>query len=243
MNKTVFITGASGGIGYACAVRLARDGFDVAACYSADQASAEKLRGEITALGRECEIYRLDLNIPGEAYRVFEAAQSRFGGFYAVVNCAGVALRKLFTDTSDEEFDRLCNVNFKGVYSVCKACVPYMVSRKEGRIINISSMWGVSGASCEAVYSATKAAVIGLTKALARELAPSNIQVNCIAPGAVDTKMNADLTPDEKAAFSEEIPMGRFGTCEEIANAVSFLASPESSYITAQVLTVDGGLT
>ncbi len=243
MNKSVFITGASGGIGYACAVRLARDGFNVAACYSEDTDSAEKLRGEIAALGRECEIYRLDLNRPGDAAAVFEKAQNRFGGFYAVVNCAGTALRKLFTDTSEEEFDRLCNVNFKGVYSVCRACVPYMVRHKEGKIINISSMWGVSGASCEAVYSATKAAVIGLTKALARELAPSNIQVNCVAPGAVDTKMNADLTPDEKAAFSQEIPMGRFGTTEEIANAVSFLASEESSYITAQVITADGGLT
>ena len=118
-----------------------------------------------------------------------------------------------------------------------------MVNQKEGKIINISSMWGVCGASCETVYSATKAAVIGLTKALARELAPSNIQVNCIAPGVIDTKMNSILSDDDKKALADEIPMGRFGTPEEIAGVVSFLAGKDSDYVTAQVITVDGGLT
>ena len=118
-----------------------------------------------------------------------------------------------------------------------------MVNEKAGKIINISSMWGVCGASCETVYSATKAAVIGLTKALARELAPSNVQVNCVAPGAIDTKMNNNLSDEDKQAFAAEIPMGRFGTAKEIAGVVSFLASEDSDYVTAQVITADGGLT
>ncbi len=118
-----------------------------------------------------------------------------------------------------------------------------MVSQKSGKIINISSMWGICGASCETVYSATKAAVIGLTKALARELAPSNVQVNCVAPGAIDTKMNNNLTENDKAAFAEEIPMGRFGTAAEIAGVVSFLAGNDSDYVTAQVIAADGGIT
>ena len=243
MKKAVFITGASGGIGYACAARLARDGYDIAACYSSDEAGALRLKDEITALGARCEIYALDFTKPGDAARVFALAEKDFGGFYAAVNCAGVALRKLFTDTTDEEFDRLCDIDFKGVYSICKACIPYMVRMKQGSIVNISSMWGVTGASCEAVYSAVKAAVIGLSKALARELAPSGIRVNCVAPGAVDTKMNSDLTESEKKDFACSVPAGRFGTPEEIANTVAFLVSDESSYITAQVITADGGLT
>ena len=159
-----------------------------------------------------------------------------------LVNNAGVAGQKLFTDTTPEEFDSMTAVNFKGVYNYCRCAVPFMVARKSGKIINISSMWGVSGASCEVIYSATKAAVIGLTKALARELAPSNIQVNCIAPGAIDTKMNNNLTEEEKLAFADEIPMGRFGTAAEIAGIVSFLAGEDSNYVTAQVMVADGGL-
>ena len=160
-----------------------------------------------------------------------------------LVNNAGMAQQKLFTDITEAEFDRINAVNFKSVYNCCKCAVPFMVNQKKGKIINISSMWGVCGASCETVYSATKAAVIGLTKALARELAPSNIQVNCIAPGVIDTKMNSILSPEDKKALADEIPMGRFGTPEEIAGVVSFLAGKDSDYVTAQVITVDGGLT
>ena len=155
----------------------------------------------------------------------------------------GMAQQKLFTDITEEEFDRITAVNFKGVFNCCQCAVPFMVSQKSGKIINISSMWGVCGASCETVYSATKAAVIGLTKALARELAPSNIQVNCVAPGAIETKMNDNLSEEDKRSFADEIPMGRFGRPEEIAGVVSFLAGKDSDYVTAQVITADGGLT
>ena len=174
---------------------------------------------------------------------IFEDAIGYFGGIDVLVNNAGMAQQKLFTDISEEEFDRICAVNFKSVYNCCKFAVPDMVSRKSGKIINVSSMWGISGASCETVYSATKAAVIGFTKALGKELAPSNVQVNCIAPGAIETKMNNTLSAEDKAAFASEIPMGRFGTAAEIAGVVSFLASEDSNYVTAQVITADGGLT
>ncbi len=243
MNKSVFITGASGGIGSAVAIRLAEDGFDVAAAYNSDKQGAEKLKAHIENLGKKCQIYQLDVSDSQEVNRVIEEATKEFGDFFALVNCAGIALQKLFNRTTDEDFEKLCSINFKGVFNTCRACVPTMLKHHKGKIINISSMWGTFGASCEVVYSATKAAVIGLTKALGRELAPSNIQVNCIAPGAISTKMNDILTEEEKEDFAKEIPMERFGLPEEIAGVVSFLASDDSSYTTSQVITVDGGLT
>jgi 3-oxoacyl-[acyl-carrier protein] reductase len=241
--RTAFITGASGGIGSAIALRLAEDGFALACCCHSNKESAERLASELEKMHATYKMYFFDVSDTTETEKIFREASAFFGGFSVLVNCAGIALRKLFTDTSPEEFDRICAVNLKGVYNTCRVAVPEMVRRHEGKIINISSMWGVCGASCEAVYSASKAAVIGFTKALARELAPSNIQVNCIAPGAIDTVMNSDLTDDEKSAFAEEIPMGRFGSPAEIAGVVSFLAGKDSSYITAQVITADGGLT
>ncbi len=243
MIKSAFITGASGGIGSAAAYRLALDGFSLACCYSSDTEGIGALAQRLDSIGADYEIYRLDVSDTEMTEKVFKEAAERFGGFRVLLNCAGIALQKLFTDTSPEEFDRLCAVNLKGIYNTCRAAVPGMVRAKCGKIINISSMWGNYGASCEVVYSATKAGVIGLTKALARELAPSNIQVNCIAPGAIDTKMNDNLSPEDKADFAREIPAGRFGKPEEIAAAVSFLAGEGSDYMTAQVLTIDGGLT
>lgn len=240
-NKCALITGASGGIGRAIAIRLASDGFDIAACYYSDDASAEELSKELESFGDNHRIYKADVSDYARMKAVFEDANEYFGGIDVLVNNAGMAQQKLFTDISEEEFDRICAVNFKSVYNCCKFAVPDMVNRKSGKIINVSSMWGISGASCETVYSATKAAVIGFTKALGKELAPSNIQVNCIAPGAIDTKMNSILSDDDKSAFAEEIPAGRFGTPDEIAGIVSFLAGKDSSYITAQTIVADGG--
>ena len=242
MNNCALITGASGGIGRAIALRLAADGFDIAACWFSDEDGAKQLENELEKLGVKYRFYKADVADYRQIEKIFADAEDYFGGVSVLVNNAGIAQQKLFTDITEEEFDRICAVNFKSVYNCCKFAVPDMVRRKSGKIINISSMWGICGASCETVYSATKAAVIGFTKALAKELAPSNIQVNCIAPGAIDTKMNSILSDEDKSAFAEEIPMGRFGNPDEIAGVVSFLAGKDSSYVTAQVITADGGL-
>lgn len=242
MGKCALITGASGGIGSAIALRLAKDGFDIAACWYSDEAGIRELEKQLSYTGVRYKTYKADVSDYGTIEKVFADATDYFGGVSVLVNNAGIAQQKLFTDISPEDFDKINAVNYKGVFNCCRCAVPFMVNQKKGKIINISSMWGVFGASCETVYSASKAAVIGLTKALARELAPSNVQVNCVAPGAIDTKMNNNLTDEEKKAFSQEIPMGRFGTPEEIAGVVSFLAGKDSDYVTAQVITADGGL-
>ena len=243
MKNCALITGASGGIGSEIALRLAKDGFRIAACYHSDENGILELEKKLMQIGAEYRLYRADVADYEQIKKIFADAAEVFGGVSVLVNNAGIAQQKLFTDITPEEFDRITAINFKGVYNCCHCAVPYMISQKRGKIINISSMWGVCGASCETVYSATKAAVIGLTKSLARELAPSNIQVNCIAPGAIDTKMNNNLSDEDKAAFANEIPMGRFGTAKEIAGVVSFLAGDDSDYVTAQVITADGGLT
>lgn len=243
MKKCALITGASGGIGSAIALRLASDGYSIAACWHSDEEGISALSKKLDGISAEYRLYKADVSDYEKIKEVFADAAEVFGGVSVLVNNAGVAQQKLFTDITQQDFDLITAVNFKGVFNCCQCAVPFMVSRKEGKIINISSMWGVYGASCETVYSATKAAVIGLTKSLARELAPSNIQVNCIAPGAIDTKMNNNLSDEDKKAFADEIPMGRFGTPDEIAGIVSFFASKDSDYVTAQVITADGGLT
>ena len=243
MKECALITGASGGIGSEIAIRLADDGFNIVACYYSDEDGIRELEKKLQKTSADYKIYKADVSDYDRMKEIFADAAEFFGGVSVLVNNAGMAQQKLFTDITETEFDRITAVNFKGVFNCCQCAVPFMVNQKHGKIINISSMWGVYGASCETVYSATKAAVIGLTKALARELAPSNVQVNCIAPGAIDTKMNNNLSDEDKADFAKEIPMGRFGTAKEIAGIVSFLASNDSNYVTAQVITADGGLT
>ena len=174
--------------------------------------------------------------------RVSDEITQRFGRIDVLVNNAGIAQIKLFTDTDENDWNRIMGVNAGGIYNMCRAIVPQMISRKNGRIINMSSMWGISGASCEVIYSASKAAVIGFTKALAKELGPSGITVNCIAPGVIDTEMNAELDDETRKELTDEIPLERFGSPEDVAGAVLFLASDQASYITGQVLGVDGGI-
>ena len=259
MKKCAMITGASGGIGSAIALRLANDGFDIAACWHSDEAGIRELEEKLALTGVRFRTYKADVSDYGTIENVFADATDYFGGVSVLVNNAGIAQQKLFTDISPAEFDRINDINYKGVFNCCRCAVPFMVNRKSGKIINISSMWGVCGASCETVYSASKAAVIGLTKALEKEdglylqegdyitlplQAEGSYQVWVLYdPGAIDTKMNNNLSNEEKEAFSQEIPMGRFGTPEEIAGVVSFLAGKDSDYVTAQVITADGGLT
>ena len=239
MKKTALVTGASGGIGGAAALALAQEGFRVALVYNSSEKAAKQLAAKLNRI-TDAFVCKADVSNREDVDRAFETAAEEFGGVSVLVNCAGISQQKLFTDITQEDFDRMMAVNVKGVFNCCQAALPFMIKNKRGKIINVSSMWGVSGASCEVHYSASKAAVIGLTKALARELAPSNIQVNCIAPGVIDTKMNACFSENELNALKAEIPLGRFGKPEEVASLISFLASEKADYITAQVIGIDG---
>ena len=238
MNKTVLITGASLGIGAACAKRFAKEGYNVVVNYNSSENEAKALEKEFSNM----VAVKADLSKEVEAKALVEETVKRFNKIDVLVNNAGIALEsKLFTDTTRDDWDKIFNTNVFGMFNVTKAAVSHMVHEKSGAIINISSIWGITGASCEVVYSASKGAVNSFTKALSKELAPSNIRVNAIAPGVIDTKMNAFLSNDEKKALEEEIPLGRFGNPSEIASAVYFLASEDSSYITGQIITADGG--
>ena len=167
----------------------------------------------------------------------------KFGSVDILVNNAGIAHQSLFTEINEFDWNNIIDVNLKGVFNCCQAVLPNMIENKCGRIINISSMWGITGASCEVHYSAAKAGVIGLTKALAKEVGPSGITVNCIAPGLIDTQMNANLSEEDKNEFVSSLPISRIGTTTEIAKAVYFLASDDAGYITGQTLAIDGGMT
>ena len=243
MEKNVLITGASRGIGAAAALSFGRRGWNVAlGCRSGADRAAELARA-LEKLGRRALVAQGDLADPGQARAVVERAERELGPLEALVCCAGVALpQQLITDTTDEQWRQVMGVDLDGVFYTLRAAVPFFVRRKRGAIVTVSSMWGVTGGSCEAAYSAAKAGVIGLTRALAKELGPSRIRVNCVAPGVIDTEMNAHLSAEDLTALGEETPLGRIGTPEEAAAAICFLASEEASFITGQVLLSDGGM-
>ncbi len=241
MKKTVIITGASGGIGSAIADAFALSGHNVVIGYNSSSEKAEALEAGLSQKGCCVARFKADVSCSAQAQALIDFAKETFGGKYVLVNNAGIAQQKLFTDITDEDFDTMMSANVKSVFNCSRAVLPLMIHDKWGRIINISSMWGVSGASCEVHYSASKAAVIGLTKALAREVGPSGITVNCVAPGLIDTPMNKNLDVDTISALCEETPVGRIGTPEDVARAVLFLADETSSFITGQTLGVDGG--
>ncbi|MCR5484658.1 MAG: 3-oxoacyl-ACP reductase FabG [Clostridiales bacterium] len=240
-KKTALITGASGGIGSAAAELLARSDFNIAVHYNKSYEKAYALTDRLLKQGTDACAFMADISEKSEADRLFGDVTERFGGVDVLVNNAGVAHQKLFTDTTDGDFKNIFGVNIGGTVNCCRAAIPYMVHKKSGKIINISSMWGVAGASCEALYSSSKAAVIGLTKALAKELGPSGIQVNCVAPGVIDTEMNKNLTKEDMDALINDTPLSRIGTPRDVAEAILFFASPSSDFITGQVLCVDGG--
>ncbi|MCD7775885.1 MAG: SDR family oxidoreductase [Firmicutes bacterium] len=239
---TAVVTGGSRGIGAEICRRMANEGFHVIINYNNLKESATTLKDEITKTGGCADIYKADVSKSDEAESLISFAVGK-GALGVLINCAGVAEQKLFTDISDEDWARMIGVDLTGTFYTCRAAAREMIRNHSGSIINISSMWGVVGASCEVHYSAAKAGVIGLTKALAKELGPSNIRVNCIAPGVIDTEMNAHLSPSDMKALADETPLCRIGKKREIADAVLFLASERSSFITGQVLTVDGGMT
>ena len=239
--KTVWITGASGGIGNAAARLFAQEGYAIAAGYCRGRESAQALCRALRQQGFSAEPFGADLTDPAAVNEALRAIERTFGGVDVLVNNAGMAQQKLLADMTDGEWRRMFAVNADSVFYTCRAVIPQMVRRQQGSIVNVSSVWGVRGASCEAAYSASKAAVIGLTKALAKELGPSGIRVNCVAPGVIDTPMNACFDGETMAALADEAPLCRIGTPEEAAEAIVFLASERARFITGQTLCADGG--
>ena len=241
-EKTVLITGASRGIGRAAAELFAVSGYNVAINYLSSVRAAEELQSSIIEKGGTASLYRADVADKAAVDKMAAAIIAEYGSIEVLINNAGIAQQQLFTDISAEDWRRVFAVNTDGVYHCTQAVLPYMVSRKYGRIINISSVWGLTGASCEVHYSASKAAVIGLTKALAKELGPSGITVNCIAPGVIDTEMNGSLSPETVKQLQEETPLGSIGTPADIAYAALYLAGEHAGFITGQVWSINGGL-
>lgn len=239
-KKTVLVTGASRGIGLACAARFARAGYFVFINSRRSAGELNKIQEDWTDKGYSCEAVPGDAGDPADVARIFSRIHSACGGPDVLVNNAGISYVGLLTDMADEDWEAILHTNLSSVFYCSRAAIPYMVSQKRGKILNISSMWGRVGASCEAAYSASKAGVNGLTMALAKELAPSNIQVNAIACGAIDTSMNACFTEEERRALAEEIPAGRFGTPQEVAE-LAFDLAEKHPYLTGQVIGLDGG--
>lgn len=241
MFKNILITGASRGIGKAIALRFAQEGFRIFINCSHSIEELEKVKEELDTIGKSCcELVPGDVGDPDAVKHMFEEIHKKCDGIDILINNAGMAHIGLFMDMSDEEWAKIVQTNLSSVFYCCRASIPHMISEKSGKIINISSIWGNVGASCEVAYSATKSGINGLTKALAKELAPSNIQVNAVACGAIDTVMNSQLDADERKELEEEIPMGRFGKCEEVAELVYDLAT-KHDYMTGQIIGLDGG--
>lgn len=242
MGKTVLVTGASRGIGAQTALYFAQHGYDTAVHYNKSREQAQAVRDEITALGRQCELFCADVSDSAQVNAMVENAVQTFGQIDVLVNNAGIAQQKLLTDVTDGDWQAMLGVNLTGVFNCCRAVLPHMLRAHSGALVNISSMWGVTGASCEVHYSAVKGGVIALTKALAKEAGPSGVRVNCVCPGVIMTEMNEKLGRETLEALKEETPLCRLGTPLDVAKAVYFLSDEElSPFITGQVLGVDGG--
>lgn len=242
MAKNVLITGASRGIGAATARCFGAQGWNVALNYCRSRAQALALAAELSASGVEAVALEGDVSDPDQAAALVSAAKA-LGPLDALVCCAGVALpQQLITDTTDEQWRQVMGVDLDGVFYTIRAACPGFVRQQRGSIVTVASMWGETGGSCEVAYSAAKAGVVGLTRALAKELGPSHIRVNCVSPGVIDTEMNGHLSKADMAALGEEAPLGRIGTPEEVARAICFLASDQAAFITGQVLRIDGGM-
>lgn len=241
MPKTALITGASRGIGRAIAIEFAKAGYQLVITCSKSEAALLDLKD---FLEREYHAQILtsvgDVSSYSYIEQLFPEVAARFGGIDVLVNNAGISYIGLLTDMSIEDWNHIVETNLTSVFSTCRLAIPHMVHCKQGKIINISSVWGIAGASCEVAYSACKGGINAFTKALAKELAPSNIQVNAIACGVIDTSMNACFSEEERMVLAEEIPAGRFGRPEEVASLALQLAT-ENQYLTGQIITLDGG--
>jgi 3-oxoacyl-[acyl-carrier protein] reductase len=240
--KTVLITGGAGGIGSAAAERFAAMGCNVIINYNKSAEAAIALCERLSGHGGEVLCYGADVSDSGAVREMFHAAKERFGGVDILVNNAGISQSRLFTDISDDDWAKMIGVNLTGVFNCCRAALPYMIRNKSGAIVNVSSIWGETGGSCEVHYSASKAGVIGLTKALAKEVGLSGVRVNCVAPGVIDTAMNDCHSEEAMESLREEIPLGRIGTASEVADVIAYLCSDGAGYITGQVISPNGGM-
>lgn len=243
MKKVALVTGASRGIGRAVALELAREGYAVCVNYAQNQAAGLETVSALTALGREAMAFQADVADRQAVEAMVRAAEAAFGPVTLLVNNAGISRQGLFQDVDDALWDRFWAVNVTGARNAIRAVLPAMLHEKRGCIVNMSSIWGLRGASCEVAYATTKAALVGLTRSLALELAPSGIRVNAVAPGCVDTDMVRALGAETRALLAEQTPLGRLGTPEDVAQAVAFLASERAAFLTGQILTADGGFT
>ena len=241
MEKIALVTGASRGIGRAIATELARRGWAVAIGYRVRRDKAEELAQQLTEAGCRAMICQADVSRREEVEAMVRRVEENFGPVSLLVNNAGIAGQSLFQELTEERWHEFFSVNVDGAFYASRAVLPHMLHEHTGCIVNISSIWGQRGASCEVAYSATKAALIGLTRSLAAELAPSYIRVNCVAPGIIRTDMLDELPEELLPQLAEQTPLGRLGTPEDIAAAVAFLADPAAGFITGQVLTCDGG--
>ena len=239
--STVLITGASRGIGAATARLFARQGWDVAINYHKNQEAAQRLAEELAGLGVRAMAIGADVSDPAQAAQLVARTVDELGGLDALVCNAGIALpQQLVTDTTDEQWRSVFAANVDGMFYTIRAATPYFVREKAGRIVTVSSVWGMTGGSCEVAYSAAKGAVVAMTKALAKELGPSGITVNCVAPGVIDTDMNAHLDEDSLRALEQDLPLERLGKPEEVARCIFFLISPGADYVTGQILQPNG---
>lgn len=239
--RTVLVTGGATGIGKATALAFAAENCCVAVHYHKSKAQAQTLCEYIAQQGGRALAVCADVCDRRQVLDMVGKVREVFGSIDILVNNAGIAQQKLFGDITAQDWDTMMAVNAGGVFHCCQAVLPDMISRKQGCIVNVSSVWGITGAACEVHYSAAKAAVIGLTRALAKEVGPSGIRVNCVAPGVIDTAMLNGFSEDEKSELAAQTPLGRLGTPQDVAQAICFLASDKAAFITGQVLSADGG--
>ncbi len=241
MAKVALVTGASRGIGRATAEAFARAGYQVAANYCRSKEQIEQFSAQMEREGCAVIPVQADVSDPEQVERMVQAVQQQFGHIDVLVCNAGIARQGLLTDFSPADWRQMMAVNLDGTFYCCRSVLPGMIRRQSGCIITTSSIWGITGASCEVPYSAAKAGIIGLTRALAKEVGPSGIRVNCIAPGVIDTEMNGNLTPEVMAQLREETPLGTIGTPKQVADLALYLAGEGASFLTGQVISPNGG--
>ena len=241
-RKVVFVTGGSRGIGKAIALKYAQNGYNVVINYVSDKTNVEELQKEFTKLNVECLIEKADVSKSEEVEKLVKKAIEKFNKIDVLVNNAGITRDGLLMRMKEEDFDKVIEINLKGTFLITKSVIPYMLKKRDGKIINLASVVGVTGNAGQCNYSASKAGIIGFTKSIAKELASRNIRANAIAPGFIDTDMTSILSDEVKDSINVQIPMKRMGTTQEIANVAYFLGCEESSYITGQVINIDGGM-